>query len=498
MQAKKPHKEGDPFGELVEPLKSKQAVNPFSNKPANPLDSLPLNALLAKQQQQQQPPPSASDAATPLGYKFNIPVVTKAPVVPTNAPLPSAPVATDFDLFDKPAAAAPTARAPAPSVTPAVAPVAISSSDLDIFATKPKPVTTPVEPFATAPFDPFESSTTATADSVDDSFDVFGIPRPSAGSTAATTKATKPGKGIAPPPPVINKVNATATKSSTKPTSFAPMETSHPLEHRKSNTHGFDHAMDDPFGAPAPHSDDEDDIFGIGTSSASHNHHENPFDQSDDPLTRLKQSYGLTSNVHDNDHTADAFDDFDDFTFDQANHGHSTNNATRSKSGAATSQPASSIQDPAEGEEGLQADGDILSRLSAKAMFTKDWHETYYVIRRDTLYVFRQRGDYHLFLAQLKNRRERRGSAGDNQPPLYKKCFPLVYNIKLEPIKSKEYKSLGTVYNFSLELLEDFGLNHLGKFGSTDRESVQQLWNHIRDIVMEKRKEKVSPQQRYG
>lgn len=549
---KKPHKEGDPFSELVEPLKPKQVTNPFGNKPVNPLDSLPLNALMAKQQQQPQPVQPASSTATFAGYKFEIPVIPKVPVGASAKPPTQptvAPASNDFGLLEKPVAAAPTAPSPTVPVVPSTAPaalVAISSSDLDIFAVKPKPITVSVAPPAAAPFDPFEPSTapttTATTITEDDTFDVFGLPKPNAATT-------KPGKTVAPPPPAINKIAANATRPSSKSTHIAPLETSHPLdhaavaklnaskgdsttahvtmnaepdlifspaEHRKSKSRSFDHAIDDPFGVPvppstnnrsAPHSDDEDDIFGIGTSATSHSHHGNPSHHSDDPLARLKQSYGLTSN-HEHDHTSDTFDDFDDFAFDQANHGRpanpasstsSSSSAVRTAGGAASrvSKQVSSITDPAV-EEGVQAEGDILSRLSTKAMLTKDWHETYYVIRRDNLYVFRQRGDYHMFLAQLMNRRERRGSADDNQPPLYKKCFPLVYNIKLEPIKAKEYKGLGTVYNFSLEQLEDFGLFHLGKFGSTDRESVQRLWDRIRVIVMEKRKEKVSPQPRYG
>lgn len=537
----------DPFSELVAPLKPSPppgVSNPFA-KPANPLDNLPLNALLAAKQSStvtvQAAPASSTPqvfVSAPVAVAAGAPVRVaaadpfSAPAVPFAPPFASA-APEDFDLFDQPTV--PQATAPiAPPVAPPV-PV-ISPADFDIFAAKAKPaavpsktaaVTVPVDPFA-AHIDPFTSAQPGAPIVDDDAFDVFGLPKP------AQTQQKRPGHTL-PVPPVPAKA-AVAHKATPAPKATVPppLETSQPIvppvkrqaptaaptaappepdfifspaDYRKTSSHSFDHVADDPFASSvAPtHTDDLfDDPFAAPANARDK-------EEIDDPLARLRQTYGLSAQHSDDedehhhdpgDVLHDAFDDFDDFTFDQAHHGGRTaarpagdfsrptkqTASGRSTGSAVTSKSADNATSGRADEDGVLAQGEILSRLSTKAMLTRDWHDTYYAIINDRLYVFRHRADYFQFQAQTRNRRVQRGSTED-AAPLYKKCIDLVYNLKLEPIKGKEYKTLGMVYNFSLELIEDYGPKDLGKFGSTDRETVQKLWNHIREVVMAKRKE---------
>lgn len=115
-------------------------------------------------------------------------------------------------------------------------------------------------------------------------------------------------------------------------------------------------------------------------------------------------------------------------------------------------------------------------------MFTKDWHDTYFVIKQGVLFLYRNRLDYQY------------NPHGTN----YKKKFPITYNMRLLQIKGKEYKGLGTVYNFVLEELMDYGPATLGKFGSIDKEIVQQLWKYIRDLIMFKRRDRQRAKPVYG
>jgi hypothetical protein len=538
---------GDPFSELVAPLKPTPppgVSNPFA-KPANPLDSLPLNALLAVKQTSivaaQVAPTSSAPVAVvgaPVAVTASAPVRVatadpfSAPAVPFAPPSVSA-APEDFDLFDQLTAP----RAAAPVVPPAAPPVpVISPADFDIFAAKAKPaavaaktvaVTAPVDPFA-APIDPFASAQSGAPVVEDDTFDVFGLPKPALAQqkrpshtlpvppvpakAAVTHKAAPAPKATVPPPletsqPIVPHAKRQAPTAAPTAAPPEPDVIFSPADYRKTSSQSFDHVADDPFASsvvPAHANDLFDDPFAT---------HADPRDKEeiDDPLARLRQTYGLSAQHSDDedehhhdpsDVLHDAFDDFDDFTFDQAHHGGRTaarpggdlsrptkqSASGRSAGSAATSKSAGSASSDVVNEDGVLAQGEILSRLSTKAMLTRDWHDTYYAIVKDQLYVFRHRADYFQYQAQAQNRRVQRGSTEDASP-LYKKRIDLVYNLKLEPIKGKEYKTLGMVYNFSLELIEDYGPKDLGKFGSTDRETVQTLWNHIRDVVMAKRKE---------
>jgi hypothetical protein len=55
------------------------------------------------------------------------------------------------------------------------------------------------------------------------------------------------------------------------------------------------------------------------------------------------------------------------------------------------------------------------------------------------------------------------------------------------PIKAKEYKGYGTLYNFMLEEMLDYGPNNVGKFASPYKQTIETLWKRIREIVLYRR-----------
>eukprot|EP01037_Dinobryon_pediforme_P029137 gene29137-32671_t len=108
-----------------------------------------------------------------------------------------------------------------------------------------------------------------------------------------------------------------------------------------------------------------------------------------------------------------------------------------------------------EGTHGIKGEiqpvreGEILSRLSARTLINKDWHDTYYVIDRGILFLYRSRLDYQY---------------NPKGTPNFKKKIPITHNLRLLQIKAKEYKGYGLVYNFMLEEVLDYGPANVGKF----------------------------------
>lgn len=432
---------------------------------------------------------------------------------------------------------------------------AISDSDFDVFATKPaatKATSKPVDPFAAPaqvpaqpaqPANPFGSKATE-----DDTFDVFGIPKPASSSTASTaaqsaTAANRigavkvPGRGTsavagAPTQPPVIASAATRTPATTaKPDIFSPSS-----DHTRQTA-----VKKSAFDITASDEEDEDDPLAFSTLAQqrqqSHaqpvrrsvpsaaaaattakkaaaprktvnlldgdDNTDDPFAPSNaaedafDPLAQLKASYGLQSS-----HTVEEGDE-DDFGFGASSDPFANNSPRDPFCDHSRPVRAPSTRKESFGETSLATssgitvvmEGEILTRLSTKAMLTKDWHDTYFVILSNTsgsdvLYLFRSRADYFLHVQQQQNLKKARGHAvADASVVYYKKKIVIVHNLRLLQIKAKDYKGLGTCFNFVIEELEDYGPQSLGKFGGTDKEHVQLFWKQMRDIIMRKRQE---------
>ncbi len=83
-------------------------------------------------------------------------------------------------------------------------------------------------------------------------------------------------------------------------------------------------------------------------------------------------------------------------------------------------------------------------------------------------------------------------------PKGYKKKIPITHNLRVLQIKSKDYKGLGPVHNFMLEEVLDYGPSNVGKFGSTYRPVIEELWKRLRHIILKRREERAQANQRYG
>ncbi len=70
----------------------------------------------------------------------------------------------------------------------------------------------------------------------------------------------------------------------------------------------------------------------------------------------------------------------------------------------------------------------------------------------------------------------------------FKKKIPIVFNLRVLKIKRKEYSGYGSLLNFMLEEVLDFGPSNLGKFASNNMADVEALYENLRSKIMAKRK----------
>ena len=121
-------------------------------------------------------------------------------------------------------------------------------------------------------------------------------------------------------------------------------------------------------------------------------------------------------------------------------------------------------------------EGHIMARLStSNLLFTREWKQYYFVIQHGSLVMFKNKADYEY-------------NPNIGGPANVKRRFPIEHNLRLLPIKAKDYGKGQILHNFMMEEVMDYGPKTLAKFGSTDRELVQLLWNQLKDMIMAKRR----------
>ena len=125
---------------------------------------------------------------------------------------------------------------------------------------------------------------------------------------------------------------------------------------------------------------------------------------------------------------------------------------------------------------GNGTEGHIMARLStSNLLFTREWKQYYFVIQHGSLVMFKNKADYEY-------------NPNIGGPASVKRRFPIEHNLRLLPIKAKDYGKGQVLHNFMMEEVMDYGPKTLAKFGSTDRELVQLLWNQLKDMIMAKRR----------
>ena len=424
---KAPVSQGDPFEVLIAGVKPKKA----EEKPKDPTANIPLKDLVAQQALASKPadpapfvpPPVSVRAATTEKPRVQNPFAPKpAPTSPTApvvapAPVPAAPIApapgpAGFDPFSpsKDPFAAPSSAskaadpfaadfsadpfaAPAaplfPPSKPAHAPAApaVTADDFDIFEKPSKPVSKPVSAVPAAPAP--------------------------AAAAAPALPASKPAATLPPPPRQAPAPVAVPAKPSTA---------QQPQQKKKSVD-----LLDDPFdSAPAPapaatvHDSTFDDMDPFDVSTADDpfapSHAADPFASDntkgkgkgkapsssaaghEDMFERFKIMYGVKDQHSDHESDLDhehhdpvagkSHNIYDSDFEDELDKHEATMGGAKSTT---TELPAgvTAGQIMADGSTKELLDGEILTRLSTRSLLVKDWHDTYYVIKKGILFLYR-------------------------------------------------------------------------------------------------------------
>eukprot|EP00981_Chlorochromonas_danica_P010308 scaffold3107_cov176-Ochromonas_danica.AAC.5 len=377
-----------------------------------------------------------SSNADPFGLGSVAPIPSKA--APFGEPLLEETQAAEdtFGPCDDPFAAGFTPAPPAKKQPVAATADLLGGSDLDIFSSVPAPAAVVQS-----------SAPTAAA----------RIPPPLPARTSRPTAAPKTG--------AINTAAFVAAKqSSAAPTGdlldgfdFASGPT-------KATTNAAASTPSNPF-APTtttstPSTAAATDLFGddpFVSHGEAGDHHE---DSAEDVMRRLRRAYSLHSDQSEEVEEED--EDLKPITKVLVD------DSVKSSSSRGTN------VDPVTARVMSKITGDILTRFSTKSMLTKDWRDHFYVIDRGVMMIFKSRMDYEF-------------------NPIGSTCkmkLPITYNMRVLQIKAKEYKGYGTLYNFMLEQIEDFGVVNIGKFASTFREVVEALWKKLRDVILYRREQR--------
>ena len=107
-------------------------------------------------------------------------------------------------------------------------------------------------------------------------------------------------------------------------------------------------------------------------------------------MRRLRRAYSLPSDQSDDNDDDDEIHPISKVLGSSANP-------------AAASQARNGANSAAAVEAMSKQTGDVLTRLSAKSMVTKDWHDHFYVIDRGILYLYKTRYVYTLAMQAFKS-----------------------------------------------------------------------------------------------
>ena len=116
-------------------------------------------------------------------------------------------------------------------------------------------------------------------------------------------------------------------------------------------------------------------------------------------------------------------------------------------------------------------EGHILARISARSFFTKDWGAIYWVLKDNTLYLYRCKED-----SEPGSRREA------------KKTIVITRHLRVLKLHEKGYGKMGNIFNFMLEEVKDYGPVNLVKFGSPIKQNAEILWMQLRAAIASERK----------
>lgn len=120
------------------------------------------------------------------------------------------------------------------------------------------------------------------------------------------------------------------------------------------------------------------------------------------------------------------------------------------------------------------SEGQILARASTRSLFAKDWVSMYWVIDDHDLYLYKSKMDYDLNM---------RGSG-------FKKRIPIAYNLRCLKIHRKDYSGIGSLLNFMLEEVLDYGPSNVAKFASPNSDSIEALYEQLKRRILQKRRER--------
>jgi len=188
----------------------------------------------------------------------------------------------------------------------------------------------------------------------------------------------------------------------------------------------------------------------------------NPVDDDDaidnEAVSKLRQMYSSSSDAQKGRAKpyADDVDEDDDFRY------------TGPKAAAKTGIQANDTH------VDLPTEGDIMARVSSRSLFTKSWDPMYWVIDDHDLYLYRTKSDF------LHNPRY----TG------YKKKIPIVHNLRALKIHRKDYPGLGSMLNFMLEEVFDYGPVNVAKFASSNKDNIEPLYEQLKSRIMQKRKQR--------
>jgi hypothetical protein len=123
------------------------------------------------------------------------------------------------------------------------------------------------------------------------------------------------------------------------------------------------------------------------------------------------------------------------------------------------------------------SEGIIMARISTRSLFTKEWNEFFYVFQDGSLLLFKNRSDYQY---------NPRGSMS-----AVKKKIPIVHNLRMMKIKTKDYGKGKLLHNFMLEEVMDYGPTNVAKFGGSNKVAVERFFNELKNQILSKRHNKM-------
>jgi hypothetical protein len=146
--------------------------------------------------------------------------------------------------------------------------------------------------------------------------------------------------------------------------------------------------------------------------------------------------------------------------------------------------------------EDFPTEGEILGRVSTRSMFSKDWGQLYWVMDEHDLYLYRF---LYLLVSVIfrvatltlpcltpRCKQDFMHPTGNG----YKKKIHITHNLRCLKIHRKEYSGFGSMMNFMLEEVLDYGPVNVAKFASQDREQISALYEQLKAKIAVKRRER--------